>query len=85
MLAKTIDTDHGGVLVLVLNIWGNGAHTDAHGPDEHEGILLFPFLANICALNDCGTQLSFQRSGYLAAGLAHLYNGYLLHFSIVIG
>ena len=46
---------------------------------------LYAFLANIGTLNNLGVKLAFQRRGDFTACLADLYDGYLLHFSIVMG
>ena len=36
--AGTVDADHGGVGVLVLDIGGDAAYADAHGSNEEEGV-----------------------------------------------
>ena len=71
--------------MFVLDVWSDGTDADAHGSNEDEGILPFPFLAYIRALNAFGTELSLQHGGNLASGLTNLNDGYLLHRSIVIG
>ena len=71
--------------MLVTNVWGDGAHTDAHSTDKYESIELLPLRANICSQNGFGTKFTLERLGDCTASLADLYNGYLLHFNIVMG
>ena len=85
VLPEAVDADHSGVFVLVLDIRCDSAHADAHGTDEDEGVEVVPALADVGAGEDTCAQFSFQFRCDFAASLADGYNGYLLHFSIVIG
>ena len=53
--------------------------------DKHEAIELVPLFANVSTLNDFGTKFVLERKGNVLACFADLYDGYLLHFNMVIG
>ena len=83
--AEAVDTDHGGVRVLVGDAGGDGAHANAHGPDEYESVEVVPALVDVLATDDFSLELGEQQTGDVLALLADLYDGYFLHFRMVIG
>ena len=84
IVAHAVDAHHRRVGVLVLDIGSNGADTNAHGADEHEGIIVLPTLANIAALKDCCIVFAMELLRDEASRLAHLYNCYLHLFTQII-
>ena len=74
---QTINTHHSGVFVLVVDVGGDGTHTDAHRSDEHKTIELLPLFANIGTLYHLGTKFTLKRQGNILARLADLYDCYL--------
>ena len=79
VLSKTVHTHHSRIRVLILNIWRNRSHTNAHSPDEDESIKLLPFIAHFRPPDGLGSKLVAQRYGNILSCLANLYNGYPLH------
>ena len=71
--------------MLVLDVWRDGAHTDAHRSDKNEGIEFIPILTNFGTSDGLGTEFALKGVSNILASLADLYDGYLLHFNIVIG
>ena len=80
-----VHTHHSRVLVLVFDVWSNGANADAHSPYEHKRIEIPPALADIRTTDDLalifpGKYLTQQQACYTLALLTNLYDSYLLHF-----
>ena len=44
--------------MLILDLGGDGTHTDTHGSNEDEGIVLLPQQTYFLAVDDRGTQIS---------------------------
>ena len=82
---ETVDADHGRVGMLVFDVRGDGAHADAHGTDENEGIIGCPLVTNIGSLDEFGTEFALQLTGDFAASIANLNDGYFLHDNISMG
>jgi hypothetical protein len=85
MVAKRIYTDNGRVCMLIFYIGGNGSHANAHRSDKDKGIVLIPLLTDFRASDDLGTKFTLEDLRNILACLTDLYDGYLLHFKIVIG
>ena len=85
MLSAAVYADHGGVGMLVFHEGGNGAHADAHGTDEDEGVVVFPFLVYVAAKDASGAQLVLEHLCDVLSFLADGYGRYFLHFSISMG
>ena len=79
VLAQRVQTQDGGVAVLVVDERGDGADTDAHGTDEDKGVEVVPARRDIGARNDFASRcLPYLLRG-VRPGFANLYDGYLLH------
>ena len=76
IVTHAVDAHHRWVGVLVLDIRCYRADTNAHGADEHEGIIVLPTFAHVTTRDDVGMVCRLQLTSYLAARCINLYNCY---------
>ena len=77
IVAHAVDAQHSRVGVFVLDIRCYRADTNAHGADEHEGIIVLPTFAHVAALKDRCIVFAMELLRDETSRLAHLYNCYL--------
>ena len=63
--------------MLIFDIRCDGAHTNAHRPDEDESIELLPLTTHIYTLNGFGTKFTLERLGDCTTSLADLNDCYI--------
>ena len=63
-----VDTQHGGVGVLVLHEGCYGTDTDAHGTDEDEGAKVVPAFGDFATGDDGGPKFALKGFGDAGTG-----------------
>ena len=71
--------------MFVFDIGGDGAYANAHRSYKNEGIEFIPILTNFGTSDGLGTKFTLKDLRNILACFADLYDGYLLHFNMVIG